>query len=154
MRKPDRGRDVGAGRQDVSTTLSSRSEPAPGERDHWSQAQCLSDHRARVRVVRAGIDLGEQARENLGVAEHEIERPREPGRSRLVAGKQKRDQLIADLGVSHRRAILEPSGDEHGEDVVARVGPALGDLDVEQRVDRLALRLQPLQRVRCTEPAR
>jgi hypothetical protein len=59
------------------------------------------------------------------VAKQEIERPREPGGGRLVAREQQGDQLIADLGVGHRRTILEARGDEHGEDVVARVGPAL-----------------------------
>ena len=47
------------------------------------------------------------------------ERPRERGRGGLVAGHQERHQLVAQLLVGHRRAVLVARLEQHAEDVVA-----------------------------------
>ena len=79
-----------------------------------------------------------QPREHLGAAEEPVERPRQRGRGRLVAGEQERDELVAQLVLVQRRAVLVARLDEHREDVVALVevrrGLALADLLVEHGV--------------------
>ena len=62
------------------------------------------------------------------MAQQEVERPRQAGRRRLVPGEQQRHQLVADLGVVHRLAVLEPRRDQQRQDVLARIGPPRGDL--------------------------
>jgi endonuclease/exonuclease/phosphatase family metal-dependent hydrolase len=56
-----------------------------------------------------------------------------------VAGDQEGEELVADLGVAHRRAVLVAGGDQEREDVVALLqvggGAALGDLGGDQVVD-------------------
>ena len=69
------------------------------------------------------------------MAQQQVEGPREAGGRGLVPREQERHQLVADLRVVHRAAVLEARGHQHREDVLARVGAALGDLLGEQRVD-------------------
>ena len=73
--------------------------------------------------------------ERVRVAQEEVERPRQSGGRGLVAGEQQRHQLVADLGVGDRLAVLEPRRDEHREDVLARIRAALGDLAIQHPVD-------------------
>ena len=83
-------------------------------------------------------ELALEASERGGVVKQQIERPREAGRGGLVAGEQQGHQLVAELAITHLRAVLEARGQQQGEDVVAigEVGapPVLGDLRVEQVV--------------------
>ena len=88
------------------------------------------------------------------MAQQEVERPRQAGRRRLVPGEQQRHQLVADLGVVHRLAVLEPRLDQQRQDVLARIGAARGDLRAEHRVDLLPQRLQLRERVGPAEAAR
>ena len=99
--------------------------------DHRPQPQRLLDRRGQVGVL-PGRDLGAQPRQLVGVADQPLDRPGERRRRRLVAGDQQGEQLVVDLGVAHRRAVLVAGGDQQREDVVAllEVGgaAALGDL--------------------------
>jgi hypothetical protein len=47
------------------------------------------------------------------------EHPRQRRRARLVTGADERHELIAQVLVAHRVAIVVSSVDQHGEDVVA-----------------------------------
>ena len=119
MRQPDRRGDVGAGGQDHPVRAQLARQASAGQRDHRAQAQGLGDDRAQVGVV-AGVELAREAREHVGVAGEQVERPRERGRRRLVAREQERHQLVADLAVLHPTAVLEAGGDQQRADVVAR----------------------------------
>ena len=70
-------------------------------------------------------------------------------------GEQERHELVADLRVAHRLAVLEPGGDEQGENVVARTevggGLALRDLLVQDRVRLVEHRLEATVRTEATE---
>ena len=114
---------------------------AAGERDHWAHPQGLVDDRVEIVVLAEG-QLGLEPRERVGVVQQQVEGPGEPGRGRLVAGKQQRHQLVAQLAVAHLRAVLEPRRQEQREDVVALgevwAAPMLGDLGVEQLVGAVA----------------
>jgi hypothetical protein len=77
-----------------------------------------------------------------------------------VAGDEHRHELVAQLGVGHRAAVLVARVQQHRQQVVARAGPrvalgdgrelraALGDLGVDQRVDA-----RPLAAVRAPRAA-
>ena len=60
-----------------------------------------------------------------------------------MAGEQERDQLVAQLAVGQRLAVLVAGGQQQREDVAAarrrRVAAAALDLLVEQRVDAVAI---------------
>ena len=68
-----------------------------------------------------------------------------------MSGEQQGHELVAQLGVAHRLAVLEAGGDEHREDVLAarevRVGAPLGDLGGQQLVDFGVATLQRGERV-------
>ena len=85
------------------------------------------------------------------MAQKQVEGPGERRRRGLVAGEQQGHQLVAQLGVAHRLAVLEAGGDEHREDVLAacevRVGAPLGDLGGQQLVDLGHAALQRGERV-------
>ena len=87
------------------------------------------------------------------MAQQQVERPREAGRRRLVPGEQQRHQLVADLLVVHRLAVLEAGGHEQREDVLARVGAALGDLRAQHPVDLPPQRGQAGERIGPAEAA-
>ena len=137
----DAGGDRGAGGQLVAADLDRLGQLADHQHDHRAQPQRLLDRRRQVGLVATGQGLGSQTLELLGVADQALHRPGERGRGGLVAGDQQGQQLVADLGVAHRAAVLVAGGDQHREDVVALgevLGQAaLGDLGVDQLVDPL-----------------
>ena len=82
-------------------------------------------------------DLLDQAVEHGRVAYEALQRPGQRGRGRLVPGDEQRHQLVAQLLVGHRRAVLVARLQEQREHVVAlgrRRGAALADLLVEDLV--------------------
>jgi hypothetical protein len=151
--EPDRRRHVRSGRQQIFVDAERRGQPAPGQRDHRPQSQGLADDRARVRLL-AGVGLGDEALEHRRVPHEEVERPRQARRRRFVPRDQQGHELIADLGVVHRLAVLEACRHEHREDVLARVRATLGDLQVQQRVDLAPQALESRQRVGPTDAPR
>ena len=114
------------------STCSSAGEAAAGDRHHRAQPQRLGDHRPQVGVVVAAGHLLGQPLRRRRVAQQQVEAPGERGRCRLVAGEQQGHQLVAQLAVLHRPAVLESRRDQGREDVVAllQIGirPPLGDL--------------------------
>ena len=76
------------------------------------------------------------------MGQQQLDRPGHRGRGRLVTGEQQGDELVAQLVVGHRLAVLVARADQHREDVVAlgdvRVGAALADQRVERVVDAVA----------------
>ncbi len=125
---------------------------APGERDHRTCALDLADRRLAQRLA-AGVDLLDQAREQRWVAADPLDRPRERVRRRLVPGDEHRHELVADLGVAHRAAVLVRRLHHQREHVGAlgqlRIGLRRRDQLVEDRVE---LRAQP-QEARPRRPA-
>ena len=67
--------------------------------------------------------------------------PGERGRRRLVAGDEQRHQLVADLRVGERLALLRPRGEQEREDVLARLCTAIRDLLEQELVDGAQPRL-------------
>ena len=110
---------------------------AAGERDHRAHPQRLVDNRVQVFVLARG-ELGLEPLERIGPVKQQVEGPGQTGRRGLVSGEQQGHQLVAQLAILHRRAILEPGREQHREDVVAlgEIGAAavLGDLGIEELV--------------------
>jgi hypothetical protein len=129
----DDRRHRGARRQLVAAELERLEQLAQHQGDDRPQAQRLLDH---------GVDVGRVAREALqaaGLAHEALDRPGQRGRGRLVAGRQQGHELVAQLGVGHRLALLVAGEQQHREHVVAlgQVGrrAALRDQRVELAVD-------------------
>ena len=126
------------GGQLVAAELDRLGEPAQDADDHRPQAQRLLDRRGQVGLL-AGLDLGAQPRQLVRVADQPLDRPGERRRRRLVAGDQQGEELVVDLGVAHRRAVLVAGGDQQREDVVALLevvgGAPVGDLADDQLGD-------------------
>ena len=99
----------------------------------------LLDHGFEVVVVLAHPDLGDQTFQCGRSAQQPLERPADRGGRRLVTGQQDRDQLVSELAVGQRVAIVVTRGQQHAEDVAARVmigtPPATLDLLIKQGVD-------------------
>ena len=113
------GTAADARRELAAADLHRRLEPAQHDREHGPQPQRLLDHRVDV-----GLVARAQPRPRVRVAGEPLERPRQRGRRRLVAGDQQRHELVAQLGVGHRRAVVLVAGaEQHREHVVA-----LGDV--------------------------
>lgn len=115
--------------------------------DHRSQAQRLLDHRIQVaRLQRAG------AVEHAIVVQQQIEPPRKAGGGRLVPRQKQRHQLVANLSIRQRRAMLVASSKQCRERVGARtrilttlgLASSSGDLGVDQLVKRRARLLELL----------
>ena len=101
-------------------------------------------------------DGGLRPREHGRVSQQQLERPRESGRRRLVARDDQRHELVAQLRVRHRLALLVRRHQQHREHVRA-LGEILGvaparDLGVDHLVHRLPLTLEALDPARHTEP--
>ena len=82
-------------------------------------------------------DLLDQAVEHGRVAHEALQRPGQRGRGGLVPGDEQRHQLVAQLLVGHRGAVLVARLQQQREHVVAlgrRRGAALADLLVEDLV--------------------
>ncbi len=99
-------------------------------------AQRLLDRRGHVRVVVA-VHLVDEPRQHLRLAQQPLERPRQRGGRRLVAGDEEGEQLVADLLLAHRRAVLVAGRQQHREHVVAvlAVRAPLGDQCEDDLVD-------------------
>ena len=151
--EPDRGRHVRPGGQHVAVDTQLLAQAPARERDHRPQPQRLGHDGAHVGLL-AGVDRRGEPVEDARMAEQQVERPRQAGRGRLVPGEQQRHQLVADLGVVHRLAVLEARAHEQRQDVLARVRAALGDLRAQHRVDLVPERLEPGERVGAAEAAR
>ena len=113
-----------------STISSSGSSPEIS----WEAVGCAAGEQ--------GVLLGQQAGDDLGVAGELVEHERDRRGGGVVAGEQERHDLVADLHVAERVAVLVVGVEQQAEDVrpaLAR-GAAAGDLGVDQRVE-LARRL-------------
>ena len=116
------------------------------------QAQRLANGRVEVGLVLAA------ALERVRSAEELVEGPRERGGRRLVAGEQQRDELVAQLAVGHRLAVLVTGLQQQREDVVTLgergvVAPAR-DLLEQHRVHGGDLALERRAEVERADPPR
>ena len=112
------------------------------------QPQDLVDRRGQVLVLDAGVDLVGQPLRDSRLAGEPLEPPGELRCGRLVAGDQRRHQLVAELLRRHRRTVLMPRLQQHREHVLATLvalGPALFDQVEHQRVGAGLLRDEPPQ---------
>jgi hypothetical protein len=120
-------------------------QPPRDERQDRPQAKRLLHHRVGVGVV-ARSRLLAQAVELLRMPNETLDRPRERGGGRLVAGDQQRHELVAQFLVAHRPAILVAGLEEQREDVLALVQsgvvPAFRDLLIYESVDRATRSLE------------
>ncbi len=137
MQHRDRGQDERARRQPPARHLGVPRELARHVHDHGPHAQRLLHDGVHVLVV---VERLGEALEHAWRAQQALERPGEPGGGGLVAGGEEREQLVAQLGVGHRRAVLVPRLEQQREHVVAlllaALGPPVGDLRVDQLVHR------------------
>ena len=109
--------------------------------DDRPDAQGLLDHRVEIAVVALA-----RPRAHARVVQHQVEGPGQPGGRRLVPGQQQGEQLVADLAVGERHAVLVAGQQQPGEHVVALLevgrGAAAGDLGVDDLVDGALARLE------------
>jgi len=117
VREPDRGRDVGAGRQREAVAAQFAREPAAGQRHHRPQTQRLGDHRAQVALVAVLAQLPDEALECRGSVQQEVKGPGERGRRRFVAGEQQGEELVTQLAIAHLAAVLESRSEQQRQDV-------------------------------------
>ena len=113
------------GRQQVAADLQRRGQVAADRGDDRAQAQRLLDRRLEVGAgVLPLAPLGAQALDHGRVADQALQGPAQRRRRRLVAGQQQGHQLVAQLEVGQRLAVLVAGLQQHREDVVvaARVG--------------------------------
>ena len=101
----DGGVDADAGGQLPAADRAGLGQGALAGVDHRPQPQRLGDHCVEVGVV-SRRQLLAQTGEDARVARQEIERESKAGRGRLVAGEQHRHQLVPQLDISHRLAVL------------------------------------------------
>ena len=106
-----------ARRQVVPADLHVLLEHARHDRQHRAQPQRLLAHRVEIVLVARG-HLVAQALQLLGVAHEPLDRPGERGRGGLMAGHQQGHQLVAQLLVAHRLAVLVAGLDQQREDVL------------------------------------
>ena len=125
--------------------LPARDRPGCGERalggiDHRAQSQGLLDDRVEVGVVVAGFKLLAQAGQHARVAQQQLEGKGETRRGRLVPSAEHREQLIAQLRVRHRLALLVTCAQQQREHVGAllevRLLPASLDFLIQHGVRR------------------
>ena len=131
----DAGRHVDARREQPAADLHRLGQAAQHQRQDRAQAQRLLADGVDVVVVAVA-----QALEHARRAHRALDGPGERRRRRLVSGHQQRHQLVAQLLVGHRAAVLVAGLQQQREHVVAllEVGcaAALTDLLVDQRVGR------------------
>ena len=153
--EPDRRRDVGAGGQLEVLGDQRLGEPAAGQRDHRAEAQRLGDRRLQVGLF-AALERVAQAAELGRVTEQQVEGPGERRRRRLVPGEEQRHQLVAELLVVHRGAVLElaPSSASRGCRRAPRGRAAGGARRSRRRAPRRSRRSAPRNRRRGSRPRR
>ena len=79
-----------------------------------------------------------QPRLDAGMAGEPLERPRQRGRRGVVARHEQRHELVAQVAVARRVAVLVALLEQHRQHrVVARIGAAAGDHLEQQRVEVL-----------------
>ena len=156
VRQPDRGRHVCPRRQREAVGLELGGEAATGHRHDRAQPQRLRDHRTHVALAVLCADLlGQACQRGRGMRE-QVEGPGEGGRRRLVSGEQQRHELVAQLPVAHRAAVLEARREQQREHVRAghRAAAPRGDVGQQQLVDLGGQRREALERRGAAEPAR
>ena len=135
--EPDRGGDVGAGGE-VDAVGDEVGDEPPARRAGRPGAAAATRRRPRAGTRRP---RPARARQHVRVAGQQVERPGQAGGGRLVPGQQQRHQLVADLAVAHRGAVLE-----------ARLGEQRAD--VGPRGSRAARRSRPAAARRCSRTSR
>ncbi len=109
-----------------------------GSVDDRTQPEGLFGYGVEIGVASVLVDLVPQSVEHRRVAQQQLERERQGCRSRLVPRAEHREQLVTQLNVGHRAAVLVARAHQQGEDVgpLLQVGlfPAARDLLVEKRV--------------------
>ena len=115
-------------------------EAAQHQRDHGAETQGLLNDRVEIGVISC-VHLVAEPAQHSGMPRQRLERPRERGGARLVPGHEQRHQLVAQLLVGHRAAVVVARLEEEREHVVAllEVGcvAARADLLEDQVVGRL-----------------
>ena len=125
---------VAAGLVGPAADLDLADHPArAGDREDRAAAQRLADRGGHV-LVASRVDLRDEPGQNVGRADEALEGPGELGGGGLVAGDEQRHQLVPQLLVGHRRAVLVAGEEHHREHVVAALGVATL---VDQRLDLL-----------------
>ena len=98
-------------------------QPPDHDRHGRAEAQRLLDDGVQVLVLLTGVDLLAQELELLGMAQQPLEGPGQRGRGRPVG--EQRDQLVAQILLGQRRAVLIACAPEQRDDVVADLLGAL-----------------------------
>ena len=93
------------------------------DRHTGPQAQRLLDRRRRGRRRSSASAASRQALERAGRRTQPLEAPTRARGGRLVPGDEQRHELVAQLAVGHRLAVLVARGEQHREDVVALARP-------------------------------
>ena len=154
VQRGDRRHDEGAGGQLVAADARRRGQLARDVDDHRPRPQRLLDRRVEVVVLAGRERLAQRVQRPRG-AQQPLHRPGERRRGRLVAGAEHRDQLVAQLFVAHRAAVVVAGREQQREHVVAPLLAGL-DLGAPQRdllVDELVERLAGAQEARPGAPA-
>jgi hypothetical protein len=116
-------------------------EPGLGVGDHGMQAHDLLDRGDRV-VLLARVGLYTNSFADALVAREAGEDPRELRGGRLVAGDERRDELVAQLLGAHRRAVLVACTQQQAEHV-GTFGPFSAALVDEREKQFVAALAQP-----------
>ncbi len=108
--------------------------------DHRPQSQGLFDDRVEVGVVVSSFKFLAHAGQHGRIAQQELKREGETGGRCLVPGAEHREQLVAQLRVGHRLAVLVASTQQQREHVSAllqiRLVAASLDFLIQQGVRR------------------
>jgi hypothetical protein len=132
----------------VAADLERRLELADHARHDGSDPERLLDDGLEVFVALALVDLRLKPLELTRMAKQQVERPCERRRRGLVSGDQESDELVTELHVRQRLALLVTRLEQNRENVVAlgnvRCGTAARYLVVEDVVHVRAQALKPL----------
>ena len=143
LHEQDRGGQLRSRLEQVAAQLGRLGRRAEDLGHHGSHAQRLLDHRVDVVAALPRLHFGGQALERVRRAQKALERPSDRRRGRFVPREQDRDQLVAQLSIRQRIAVLVAGGQQQGQDVVARVAVGIVatalDLLVEHLVDAVAI---------------
>ncbi len=120
-REPQAGCDLDAAGHGHAVDLGRLEQQARRDRQRGSRPQDLLDDRVEVRGVAVA-----QPRVHRRVAGEQLERPRERRRRAVVPAHEQRHQLIAQVPVARRVAVLVALLEQHREHRVSRVAPRAG----------------------------